>query len=53
MSYILQLNDDRTLEYPIKDVEFYPTIKGNTENLDINPGDTIILNYSDPEYLYK
>ena len=53
MSYVLQLNDGQTLEYPVKDVDFYPTIKGNIEYLAIDPGDTIILNYSDPEYLYK
>ena len=53
MSYILQLNDGRTLQYPIKDIDFYPTIKGNIENLDVNPGDTIILNYNDSEFLYK
>ena len=53
MFYILQLNNGRTLEYPIKDVDFYPTIKAHAADVGTEPGDTVILNYPDPEYLYK
>ena len=53
MFYILLLNDGRTLEYHIKDIDFYPTIKDHATDVGADIGDIVILNYSDPEYLYK
>ncbi len=53
MNYILQLNNGQTLEYPVKDVDFYPTIRDHAIDVGAEQGDTIILNYSDPEFLYK
>ncbi len=53
MSYILQLNDGRILKYPVKDIDFYPTIKDHVIDVGTEPGDIVILNYSDSEYLYK
>ncbi len=55
-NYILQLADGRKLQYPADDINFYPTIAENIENLKIlgaDPDTIIILGYPDPEYLYK
>ncbi len=53
MSYILQLANNQKLQYPTKDINFYPTIRDHVIDVGAKPGDIIILGYPDSEFLYK
>ncbi len=57
MFYIIQLTDGDTLEISEDAINIYPTIKTYIESyieLGADPGEfVVILNYSDPTFLYK